>query len=89
MSKIDNIDSEKESNFQSLKLGCEGSMVFIVQKMFNSIGYDLVENAIFNDNMEQIVREFQSKRDALTVDGIVGYKTMIEIDTLFELHQER
>jgi len=70
---------EKE-NFQTLEKGQNGTMVYIVQKILNHIGYSMEENGIFSENMETIVKEFQSTRDNLVVDGIVGYQTMKEMD---------
>ena len=70
---------EKE-NFQTLEKGQNGTMVYIVQKILNHIGYSMEENGIFSENMEMIVKEFQSTRDNLVVDGIVGYQTMKEMD---------
>ena len=67
-------------DFQELGLGQSGTMVYIVQKIFNSIGYELKEDGIFSEKMEKLVKEFQSTRDNLVVDGIVGYQTMKEMD---------
>jgi len=78
MSKI--TKTEEKVNFQSLSIGQGGTMVYIVQKILNTIGYELKEDGFFSDQMLQIVKEFQSTRDNLVVDGIVGYQTMKEID---------
>jgi len=55
-------------------------MVYIVQKILNHIGYSVEENGLFSEKMESIVRTFQTTRDNLVVDGIVGYQTMKEMD---------
>ena len=78
MSKITN--AEEKANFQVLSLGQAGTMVYIVQKMLNSLGYELEEDGAFSENMEQAVKAFQSTRENLVVDGIVGYQTMKEMD---------
>ena len=78
MSKITN--AEEKANFQVLSLGQGGTMVYIVQKMLNTLGYELEENGAFSESMEQVVKEFQSTRENLVVDGIVDYLTMKEID---------
>ena len=76
MSKI----TEEKMNFQVLSLGQSGTMVYIVQKMLNSLGYELEEDGTFSESMEQAVKAFQSTRENLVVDGIVGYHTMKEMD---------
>lgn len=70
---------EKES-FQTLQKGQSGTMVYIVQKILNHIGYSVEENGLFSEKMESIVKTFQTTRDNLVVDGIVGYQTMKEMD---------
>ena len=67
-------------NFQALSIGESGTMVYIAQKILNTIGYGLKEDGIFSNQMEQAVKAFQSTRDSLTTDGIVGYQTMREMD---------
>ena len=67
-------------DFQELKVGQSGTMVYIVQKMFNAIGYEIKEDGIFSEKMEELVKKFQSTRENLVVDGIVGYQTMKEMD---------
>jgi len=74
--------------FQELSLGSQGGMVVIVQKNFNAIGYNLKENGLFDAKMDEMVRYFQRSRDNLLVDGVVGVKTMMEIDTVF-VEQEK
>jgi len=78
MSKITN--AEEKANFQVLSLGQGGTMVYIVQKMLNSLGYELEEDGSFSEIMEQAVKAFQSTRKNLVVDGIVDYLTMKEMD---------
>ena len=76
MSKI----TEEKVNFQVLSLGQRGTMVYIVQKMLNTLGYELKEDGAFSESMEEAVKLFQSTRENLVVDGIVDYHTMKEID---------
>ena len=78
MSRI--ISSEDKGNFQDLSIGQSGTMVYIAQKIFNSIGYELKEDGVFSKEMENVVKEFQERREHLLVDGIVGYQTMKEMD---------
>lgn len=72
--------TEEKMNFQDLSKGQSGTMVYIVQKILNSIGFELREDGVFSEKMEKTVKEFQSIRDTLVVDGIVGYQTMKEMD---------
>ena len=69
-----------EIYFQALSMGESGTMVYIVQKILNTIGYELKEDGIFSMQMENIVRSFQETKDTLIVDGVVGYETMKEMD---------
>ena len=78
MSKMTN--AQEKANFQVLSLGQSGSMVYIVQKILNTLGYNLEEDGNFSETMEQAVKSFQSTRENLVVDGIVGYQTMKEMD---------
>ncbi len=66
--------------FQALSRGETGTMVYIAQKILNTIGYELKEDGIFSNQMEKVVKAFQSTRDTLVIDGIVGYETMKEMD---------
>lgn len=72
----------KEENvyFQDLSMGESGTMVYIAQKILNTIGYELKEDGVFSNQMEKIVRDFQATKSILLVDGIVGYETMKEMD---------
>ncbi|SFV62113.1 hypothetical protein MNB_SV-12-1552 [hydrothermal vent metagenome] len=76
-----------ETDFESLKLGCQGSMVLIAQKMLNSIGYQLEENGDFDIKMEQAVRDFQIDSNSLAVNGVIDSETMIAIDTAISLQK--
>ena len=80
MSEIINTNSQEKENFQVLSVGNSGTMVYIVQKMLNTLGYELAEDGVFSESMEQAVKSFQSTRENLVVDGIVGYQTMKEMD---------
>ncbi|NEW61460.1 peptidoglycan-binding protein [Sulfurovum sp. bin170] len=77
----------EDSDFESIKLGCQGSMVLIAQKMLNSIGYGLEENGNFDENMATIVRDFQIKSNSLAVDGVIDAETMIAIDSAIDLRK--
>jgi len=79
MSKHENYD------FEALSLGSTGSMVLMVQKTFNSIGYELKDNGVFDESMDAVVRDFQEQREILVLDGVVGVETMLELDRLFGL----
>ena len=72
----------KEQNvyFQNLTIGERGTMVYIAQKILNSIGYKLNEDGFFSVHMEKAVKSFQSGIDSLTTDGVVDYATMREMD---------
>ena len=72
----------KEENiyFQPLSMGERGTMVYIAQKILNSIGYEVEENGKFSIEMERAVKSFQSTVDSLPIDGVVGYETMKEMD---------
>ena len=85
---MNKVDETGESSFQELSVGSEGSMVLIVQKMFNTIGYDLVEDGQFDEGMEKIVIDFQMKSKSLAVNGVVDSKTMIELDYAIEQQRE-
>jgi len=71
---------EANLHFQSLSMGETGTMVYIAQKILNTIGYELKEDGIFSLHMEKAVKAFQSTVDTLTIDGVVGYETMKEMD---------
>jgi len=72
----------KESSvyFEALSKGERGTMIYIVQKMLNSIGYELEEDGVFSSDMEEVIKQFQAKNKNLVVDGIVGYETMKALD---------
>ena len=71
---------ETNLHFQALSMGESGTMVYIAQKILNTIGYDLKEDGIFSFHMEKAVKSFQSTIDTLAIDGVVGYETMKEMD---------
>jgi len=78
--------SEHENyDFEALSLGSTGSMVLMVQKTFNSIGYELESSGVFDEHMDEVVRDFQGQREILALDGVVGVETMLELDRLFGL----
>jgi len=71
---------DEQVYFQALSMGERGTMVYIVQKILNSIGYELEEDGFFSIEMERAVKSFQSNVKSLAVDGVVGYETMKEMD---------
>ena len=73
---------ERNFYFQALSRGERGTMVYIAQKILNSIGYDLKEDGLFSVEMEGVVKSFQERCDSLTVDGVIDYETMKEMDEL-------
>jgi len=79
MNKAENYD------FEPLSLGSTGAIVLMVQKTFNSIGYELESNGVFDKHMVDVVRDFQEQREISDSDGVVGVETMIELDRLFTL----
>jgi N-acetyl-anhydromuramyl-L-alanine amidase AmpD len=85
---MNRVDEADESSFQELSVRSEGSMVLIVQKMFNTIGYDLVEDGQFDADMQSVVVDFQTKSKSLKVNGVVDSKTMVELDYAIELQRE-
>ena len=58
-----------------LRIGSKGNDVKEIQELLNKHGYDLLSDGIFGQLTEQAVRDFQYK-NKLTVDGIVGPKTI-------------
>ncbi len=79
MSKAEKYD------FEPLSLGSTGVIVLMVQKTFNSIGYELESNGVFDEHMDEVVRKFQEQRKILPLDGVVDVETMLELDRLFSL----
>jgi N-acetyl-anhydromuramyl-L-alanine amidase AmpD len=71
---------EASLHFQALSMGETGTMVYIAQKILNTIGYELKEDGIFSLHMEKAVKSFQGTIDTLVIDGVVGYETMKEMD---------
>ena len=79
------MSKNKNVYFQSLSMGESGTMVYIVQKILNTIGYDIKEDGKFSLQMENAVKSFQSTVDSLKIDGIVGYETMKKMDEVATL----
>ncbi len=73
---------KKSVSFQPLSMGESGTMVYIAQKILNSIGYRLKEDGIFSYKMEKAVKDFQKNHGGLVVDGIIGYETMKAMDEI-------
>lgn len=58
----------------TLKRGCKGDEVKVLQKELNKFGYRLVEDGDFGTMTELSVKAFQQK-SGLVADGVVGAKT--------------
>lgn len=69
-------------DFQPLSVGGQGTMIYVVQKILNQMGYELEEDGKFSEEMERAVKSFQETRESLSVDGVIDYHTMKEIDEL-------
>ena len=54
--------------------GDEGLRVWCLQRTVNSLGYNVLEDALFGDQTDWVVREIQRKHN-LVVDGVFGWKT--------------
>jgi N-acetyl-anhydromuramyl-L-alanine amidase AmpD len=76
------MSQNKRVDFQPLSVGEQGTMIYVVQKLLNQMGYGLEEDGIFSEEMEGIVKSFQETRETLKVDGVVDYETLKEIDEL-------
>jgi len=74
--------------FETLQLGSEGVMVHVVQKSLNQIGFNLDENSIFDESMEQAVKAFQSQW-GLRSDGVITMETMMALDKAYLEHQKK
>ena len=74
------MNNEKNIYFQTLSMGESGTMVYITQKILNTIGYEVKEDGKFSIQMEKAVKSFQSTIESLAIDGVVGYETMKEMD---------
>jgi len=74
------MNREESIYFQDLSIGERGTMVYIAQKILNSIGYEVKEDGVFSTQMEKSVKLFQSTIDSLVVNGVVDYSTMKEMD---------
>ncbi len=64
-----------QSTTTVLRRGSQGQAVKNIQGQLNIFGAKLKEDGIFGPATEAAVKEFQ-KRSGLTVDGIVGTKTL-------------
>jgi len=74
------MNKEEKVYFQTLSVGERGTMVYIVQKILNTLGYELKEDGVFSKEMEGAVKSFQSTVESLAVNGIVDYETMKVLD---------
>ena len=68
---------------QSLRLGDRGEAVLALEQLLNS-AFNLPDRqaTTFDQNMDSKVRRFQQQQ-RLTVDGIAGSKTMLELQALY------
>ena len=71
-------------DFENLSIGNSGIMVYILQKNLNHVGENLLEDGVFGKITDEVVKRFQSEHH-LENNGIVDYKTMIEIDIEYEV----
>ena len=71
-------------DFENLSIGSSGTMVYVLQKNLNHIGEHLIEDGIFEKKTDKAVKKFQLEHQ-LESNGIVDYKTMIEIDIEYEI----
>lgn len=69
-------------DFESLSLGSEGSIVLMIQKSLNHLGHHIKEDAIFNQEMHEVIVKFQEEHN-LVSNGIIDYETMIVLDKDF------
>jgi len=74
------MNKEEKVYFQTLSVGDRGTMIYIAQKILNTLGYELKEDGFFSKEMERAVKSFQSTVESLAVDGVVGYETMKALD---------
>ena len=63
----------------TLRLGEIGPLVEMLQLALQRAGYDTEINGGFNEELENIVKEFQ-KDNNLTADGIVGQQTWAKLE---------
>ena len=75
-------------DFENLNIGVKGIMVYILQKNLNQIGAELKEDGIFGNETDETVKLFQTEHN-LENNGVVDYKTMIEIDSVYELQNRK
>ena len=76
--------TNEKYDFENLNIGVNSIMVYILQKNLNQIGADLKEDGIFGDKTDKTVKAFQEEHN-LENNGIVDYKTMLEIDYAYQL----
>ena len=76
-------DTNIQTTFESLSIGMRGTMIYVVQKTLNSIGYEIESDGVFTEEMLTSVKHFQETRGNLVPNGIVDYMTMKEMDTAF------
>jgi len=76
---------KEEYDFENLSLGSEGTMVYMLQKNLNHIRKDqLIEDGIFGEKTLKAIKKFQALHN-LEINGIVDYKTIIKIDSEYEI----
>jgi len=76
------MNNEENIYFQTLSIGERGTMVYIAQKILNTIGYEVKEDGNFSLQMEEAVKSFQSSVESLSIDGVVDYQTMKKMDEI-------
>jgi len=80
--------TNEKYDFENLNIGVNSIMVYILQKNLNQIGADLKEDGIFGDKTDKTVKIFQEEHN-LENNGIVDYKTMLEIDSVYQLQNRK
>lgn len=63
-----------------VKLGDKGESVRLIEKLLSQRGYQLIEDAYFDENTQKAVLKYQADH-GLVVDGIVGRKTLKALRT--------
>jgi N-acetyl-anhydromuramyl-L-alanine amidase AmpD len=81
MSNTENYD------FEALSVGSEGGLVLMVQRTLCSIGYELDSNGVFDEHMQEIVKEFQEEQALPVPNGEVGVETILELERLDSLNK--
>jgi hypothetical protein len=63
-----------------IRIGDVGDQVREIERLLTEQGYNVKEDALFDKNTENAVKDFQSKT-GLVIDGLVGVKTLSTLRT--------